>query len=74
MCIQLLWARRLLRVYSGFFDTVTVPCGSTSSINFMEFLWDNTVVFSFQKYGIVCVPLDSPRVLYLRHHGSQISG
>jgi len=31
----------------GFIDTVTVLCGSTSSINFLEFLWDNTVVFSF---------------------------
>ena len=58
----------------GFVDTVTVPCGSTSSNNFMELLWDNKVVFSFQKYGIVCVPLDSPRVLYLRHHGAQSSG
>jgi len=41
----------------GFIDTVTcVPCGCISSITFLEFLWDNTVVFSFQKYGIVCVP------------------
>jgi len=58
----------------GFVDTITVPCGSTSNINFTEFLWDNTVVFSFQKYGIVCVPLDSPKILYLRHHGAQSSG
>ena len=58
----------------GFFDTVTVPCGSTSNINFTEFLWDNTVVFSFQKYGIVGVPLDSPKILYLRHHGAESSG
>ena len=58
----------------GFVDTVTVPCGSASNINFTEFLWDNTVVFSFQKYGIVAVPLDSPRILYLQHHGAESSG
>jgi len=25
----------------GFVDTVTVPFGSASNINFTEFLWDN---------------------------------
>jgi len=52
---------------------VTVTCGSKSNINLLEFLWDTTAIFAFQMYGIVCVPLDSPNVHYLRHYGA-ISG
>ena len=36
----------------GFVSTVTVPCGATSSINFTEFLWDNTVVFLSKSTGL----------------------
>ena len=49
----------LLRVV----DSVT--CGAKSSINFPEFLWDTAVNFAFQMYVMVCVLLDSPKVLYL---------
>jgi len=42
---------------------VTDTVGSRSSINLME--WENTLIFAFTKYGIVCVPLGSPNVLYL---------
>ena len=34
-----------VRVLIGVVDTVTVTCGSQSSINFLEFLWDNTLIF-----------------------------
>jgi len=40
----------------GVVDSVT--CGAKSSINFLDFLWDTSVMFAFQMYGIVCVPLD----------------
>jgi len=46
----------------GVVDTATITCGSKSSINLLEFLWDNTLIFAFLKYGIVCVPFDSPKV------------
>jgi len=36
----------------GYVDTVTVPCGFTSSINFTEFLWDNTVFFLSKRTGL----------------------
>jgi len=32
------------------------------------------VIFAFQMYGIVCVPLNSPKVLYLRHYGFTSGG
>jgi len=48
---------------------VTDTCGSTSNVNLLEFLWDTNLIFAFLKYGIVCVPLDPPKVLYLRHNG-----
>jgi len=47
----------------GVVDSVT--CGAKSSINFPEFLWDTAVNFAFQMYVMVCVLLDSPKVLYL---------
>jgi len=53
----------------GVVDTATITYGSKSSINLLEFLWDNTLIFVFLKCGIVCVPFDSPKVLYLRHNG-----
>jgi len=52
----------------------SVICGAKSSINLLEFLWDTTVLFAFQKYGIVCVPFDSPTVLYHRHYGATSGG
>jgi len=53
---------------------VTDNCGSRSSINLMEFMWESTIIFAFTKYWIVCVPLDSPKVLYLLHHGTSSVG
>jgi len=49
---------------------VTDNCDSRSSINLMEFMWESTLIFAFTKYGIVCVPLDSRKFLYFRHHGT----
>jgi len=45
-----------VRVLIGVADTTSNICGSKSSINLLEFLWENTLVFSFLKYEIVCVP------------------
>jgi len=63
-----------VRFLIGVVDTVTITCGSKSNINFLEFLWDNALIFSFLKYGIVCVPLASPMVLYLQHHSATSRG
>jgi len=63
-----------VRVLIVVLDTVTVIYGSQSCINFLEFLCDNTLIFAFLKYGIVCVPLVSPTVLYLSHHRATSGG
>ena len=55
-------------VLIGVVDTHTTPCGSKSNINLLEFLWGNTMIFSFLKYGIICVYIASLTILYLRHH------
>ena len=52
---------------------VSVHCGSRSSINLAEFMWENACIFVFNMYAIVCVPLFIPTVFYLHHHGA-ISG
>ena len=52
----------------------SVPCGSNSNINLAEFMWENASIFAFKMYGIVCVPLDTPTVLYLHHHGATSEG
>jgi len=46
-------ANETLQLLIGVVDSVT--CGAKSIINLLEFLWDITVLFAFQKYGIVCV-------------------
>ena len=51
-----------VRFLIGVVDTVTISCGTKSSINFLEFLWDNTLICAFLKNGIVCVPLASTTV------------
>ena len=52
----------------------SVTCGAKSSIKLLEFFWDSTVLFAFQKYEFVCVPFDSPKVLYLLHYGATSGG
>jgi len=39
-----------------------------------EFMWENAIIFAFKMYGIVCVPFDTPTVLYLHHHGATSGG
>jgi len=42
-------------------------CESKSTINLTAFIWEYMCGFSFKLYAIVCVPLDTPTVLYLNH-------
>jgi len=53
---------------------VSVPCGSKSNINLAEFIWENASIFAFNMYAIVCVPSDTPTVLYPHHHGATSGG
>jgi len=61
-----------VRLLIGGVDSVTF--GAKSSINLLEFLWDTTLQFAFEMYGIVCLPFDSPKVLYIRHYGATSGG
>jgi len=72
-------------VYEITHDGVTVPfyitvvdvyvhCGSKSSINLAEFMWENSSMFALKRYGIVCFPLDTATALYLHHHGDPSEG
>jgi len=65
--------------YDITFEIVTVPfsitivdvstyCGSNTSINLTNFIWEYICGFAFKLYAIVCVPLDTPTVLYIHHH------
>jgi len=53
---------------------VSVNCGSKSSINYAERNWENASIFAVIMYGIVCVTLDTPKFLYLHHHGATSGG
>lgn len=53
---------------------VSVSCGSKSSINFTEFIWDYICSFTFKMYAIVCVPFDTPTFLYFNHHRATSDG
>ena len=53
---------------------VSVHCGLKSKINLAEFMWENASIFAFKMYGIVCVRLDTPTVLYLHHQGATSGG
>jgi hypothetical protein len=46
----------------------TVDCSPRASLNFVEFTWDNIKTFAFIKYAIVCIPLETPKILFLRHY------
>jgi len=72
-------------VYEITHDGVTVPFllaivnisvhgGSKSSINLPEFMCEKACIFTFKMYATVCVPLDTPTVLYLHHHVATSGG
>lgn len=46
--------------------------GPRSCTSFAEIIWENIKTFAFQYYANVCVPLDTPTVLYLHHYRSTI--
>ena len=39
-----------VEVLIGVAETSTITCGSKSSINFLEFLGESTIIFAFTKY------------------------
>ena len=45
-----------------------VDCSPRASLNFVKFIWDNIKTFAFIKYAIVCIPLETPNTLFLRHY------
>jgi len=51
-----------------------VYCGSRSNINLSEFIWEYMCCFAVKTYSIVCVPLNTPTVLYLQDHRSNSDG
>ena len=51
-----------------------VYCGSKSNINFSEFILEYMCCFAVKSYSIVCVPFNTPTVLYLQHHRSNSEG
>jgi len=51
-----------------------VYSGSKSNINFSEFIWEYLYCFAVKSYSIVCVPFNTPTVLYLQHHRSNSEG
>jgi len=53
---------------------VSVHCGSKSSVNLADFMWENACIFAFKMYAIVWVPLDTPTAFYLHHHGAASGG
>jgi len=52
----------------------TVDCGPRTCINFVDFILDIIKTFAFIKYAIVCVPLDTLTILFLRHCRSASDG
>ena len=52
----------------------TVDCTTQECLNFVEFIWDNSKTFAFIKYAIVCVPLETPKILFLRHYRAASDG
>ena len=45
-----------------------VDCSSRVSLNFVEFIWGNIKTFAFIKYAIIFIPLETPKILFLRHY------
>jgi len=48
-------------------DTL-IECERHSSLNFVEFIWNNLGIFRFKMYAIVAFPFDKPRLLYIHHY------
>jgi hypothetical protein len=44
-----------------------IDCSPRASLNFVEFIWHNIKTLAFIKYAIVCTPLETPKILFLRH-------
>ena len=51
-----------------------VYCGFKSNINLSEFIWEYMCPFAVKTYSIVCVPLNTPTVLYQQHHRAASDG
>jgi hypothetical protein len=52
----------------------TVDCGPRACKNFVDLIWENIKTFAFINYAIVCVPLETPTIFFLRHYRSAIEG
>ena len=60
-------------VYITILD-VSEHCGSRSNINLAEFIWKYICVFVVKMYAIVCVPLNTLKVLFLHNHRAGSDG
>jgi hypothetical protein len=49
-------------------------CGPRPSTKFSEFIFRNIKIFNFLNFTILCVPLDTPTILYLQHYRSSSEG
>jgi len=72
-------------IYDITYEGVTIPfqinivdvsahCGSRSSINLAEFIWEYVPVFAVKMYSVICVPPNTPTVLYINHHRAARDG
>jgi len=53
---------------------VSTTYGSKSSINVTKFVWEYLCGFAFKMYALICVPLETPRVLHFYHHRAATDG
>jgi len=51
-----------------------IDCSPRASLNFVVFIWHNIKTFAFIKYAIVCTPLETLKMLFLRHYRSASDG
>ena len=47
---------------------------SSGMQNFVDLILENIKTFAFIKYAIVCVPLETPKILFLRHYRAASDG
>ena len=43
-------------------------CEPRSNLIFVALIWKYLAVVKFKMYAIVTIPLDTPKILYLKHH------